>query len=86
MGEEGILNQSIKFHSTICIQLMLCALFKFIDLFQLRTNLSHRNRYLLLIFYATSFQVYPPQIADHMGSRDGFGVAKGGFGFANLSY
>lgn len=43
MGEEYILNQSIKFHSTICIQVMLYALFKFEDLFQSRTNLSQKS-------------------------------------------
>lgn len=85
MGEEDILNQSIKFHSTVCMQLMLCALFKFKNLFQSRTNLSiGMDNFLLSVFYATSFQVYLPQIPDPMESRDRFDIANCDFGFANL--
>lgn len=44
------------------------------------------DKFLLSMFYATSFEVYLPQIPDPMDSRDRFGIANGGFGFANVLY
>lgn len=44
------------------------------------------DNFLLLIFYATSFQVCLPQAPDSMDSRDRFGIANGSFGFTNVPY